>query len=75
MIQPSISLVPQPLPQLPALTNLETLKVQMLAANTITELHALIVDYTDVEIKQVYSRLTPVQQSRIDAICEQNWKG
>lgn len=75
MIQPSISLVPQSLHQLPALTNLETLKARMLAAKTVTELHALIVDYTDVEIKQVYNRLTPEQQSRIDRICEEDWTG
>ena len=75
MIQQSIVLDTQPLHQLPALTSLETLKARMLAAKTITELHALIVDYTDVEIKQVYSRLSPLQQSRINAICEQNRKG
>ena len=52
-----------------SLINLENLQDRMLAAQTIGELHALIVDYTDIEINVAYSELTPEQQHRINLIC------
>jgi hypothetical protein len=52
-----------------SLTNLGNLQDRMLAAKTIGELHALRVDYTDIEINEAYSQLTPEQQHRINLIC------
>ncbi|MBW4493670.1 MAG: hypothetical protein KME26_11410 [Oscillatoria princeps RMCB-10] len=54
-----------------SLTNLGNLQDRMLAAKTIGELHALIVDYTDIEMNQAYSELTPEQQHRINLICQE----
>lgn len=53
-------------------TDLEFLKVRMLEAETLAELHALIVDYTDQEMRQVYHQLSSEEQRYIDAICQQD---
>lgn len=51
---------------------LETLKYRMLAAETLAELHTLITDYSDIEINEVYQRLTASQKSRLNAIEERD---
>jgi hypothetical protein len=69
MMQNSVSSVAVTAVQPHSLTNLGNLQHRMLAANTIGDLHALIVDYTDIEINVAYSELTPEQQHRINLIC------
>lgn len=53
-------------------TDLECLRVKMLEAETLAELHALIVDYTDQEMREVYHQLSSEEQRYIDAICQQD---
>ena len=48
------------------------LKAAMLAAHTLGELHALIEDYSYMEFMQVYNRLTPEQQAKLNAIEERD---
>ncbi|HEY9808039.1 MAG TPA: hypothetical protein V6D13_01745 [Halomicronema sp.] len=68
MIQECVSTLVQSSIQTQPVIQLETLQYRMLAAETLAELHTLITDYSDIEIKEVYQRLTPSQQSRLDAI-------
>lgn len=70
MIQNSVSTVAVPAALPHSLTNLGNLQDRMLAVQTIGELHALILDYTDIEMNEVYSQLTPEQQYRINLICQ-----
>ncbi|MGQ4649603.1 hypothetical protein [Lyngbya aestuarii] len=51
------------------------LKEAILAVRTTGQMHALIVDYTYVEIMQVYQELTPQQQTAINAIYDQEEAG
>jgi Spy/CpxP family protein refolding chaperone len=46
------------------------LKAAMLSAQTLGELHALIEDYSYMEFMQIYKRLTPEQQAKLNAIDE-----
>ena len=46
------------------------LKAAMLAAQTLGELHALMEDYSYLEFMQIYNRLTPAQQAKLNAIDE-----
>ncbi|MCT7951359.1 hypothetical protein NG798_16280 [Ancylothrix sp. C2] len=68
MIQECVSTLVQSSIQTQPVTQLETLKYRMLEAETLAELHSLITDYSDMEINEVYHRLTSSQQSRLDAI-------
>jgi len=45
-------------------------KAAMLAAQTLGELHALMEDYSYLEFMQIYNRLTPAQQAKLNAIDE-----
>jgi len=44
----------------------------MLAAQTLGELHVLIEDYSYMEFMQVYNRLTPEQQAKLNVIDERD---
>lgn len=66
----SVTSVIEPTTQLNLTECPDTLKDRMLAAKKLRELHALIIDYTDQEIKETYNRLTPEQQNRLNAICQ-----
>ncbi|HEY9796997.1 MAG TPA: hypothetical protein V6D30_15245 [Leptolyngbyaceae cyanobacterium] len=46
------------------------LKAAMLAAQTLGELQALMEDYSYLEFMQIYNRLTPAQQAKLNAIDE-----
>jgi hypothetical protein len=48
------------------------LKAAMLSVQTVGEMHALIIDYTYVEIMEVYNQLAPEQQARIVALCDRD---
>ncbi len=72
MIQECVSTLVESSIQTQPVTELETLKYRMLAAETLAELHSLITDYSDMEINEVYHRLTPSQQSRLNAIEERD---
>jgi hypothetical protein len=48
------------------------LKAAMLSVQTVGEMHALIIDYTYVEIMEVYNQLAPEQQTRIVALCDRD---
>lgn len=48
------------------------LKAAILSVQTVGDIHALIVDYTYVEIIEVYSQLTLEQQAIIEAICDRD---
>ena len=48
------------------------LKAAMLSVQTVGEMHALIIDYTYVEIMEVYNQLAPKQQARIVALCDRD---
>ncbi len=74
MIQSSVSSVALPAPVPQTLTASANLQARMLAAQTIGELHALYLDYTDVEMNLVYSQLTPEQQHQINVICSRDSK-
>jgi hypothetical protein len=50
------------------------LKAAMLSVQTVGEMHALIIDYTYVEIMEVYNQLAPEQQARIVALCDRDTK-
>lgn len=48
------------------------LKAAMLSVQTVGQMHALIIDYTYVEIMEVYNQLAPKQQARIVALCDRD---
>lgn len=48
------------------------LKAAMLSVQTVGEMHALIIDYTYVEIMEVYNQLAAEQQARIVALCDRD---
>ncbi len=50
------------------------LKAAMLAAQSLGELHVLIEDYSYMEFMQVYNRLTPEQQAKLNVIDERDCK-
>lgn len=48
------------------------LKTAMLRAQTLDQLHALIINYTHEEMIQTYKELAPEQQAQIKAIYERD---
>ncbi len=50
------------------------LKAAMLAAQSLGELHALMEDYSYLEFMEIYNRLTPEQQAKLNAIDERDCK-
>lgn len=50
------------------------LKAAILAAQTLSELHALMEDYSYMEFMQIYNQLTPEQQAKLHAIDERDSK-
>ena len=48
------------------------LTAAMLSVQTVGEMHALIIDYTYVEIMEVYNQLAPEQQARIVTLCDRD---
>ena len=48
------------------------LTAAMLSVQTVGEMHALIIDYTYVEIMEVYNQLAPQQQARILTLCDRD---
>ena len=48
------------------------LRDAMLSAQTLGELYALMEDYSYEEFIQIYNRLLPKQQAKINAICDRD---
>lgn len=72
MIQHAIASVAQLPNHLEFRRYIAKIQAKMLAAEKLSELHALIVTYSHEELNQVYNQLTPEQQSKIDAICDRD---
>ncbi len=68
VISPVVSPVVSLANPLQSAADLAKLQAKMLSAQTYNQMLALIVDYSHQEMQLAYSKLSPAQQSRIDAI-------